>query len=251
MNCRQGIVLIALLGVCSHVFAQKHTQHIQQFWAGYFNQVRLSEKWGVWSDVHLRTREDFFSNLSTFIVRGGIMYHANDRLRFTAGYAYVNHFPAESHPDVSQPEHRPWQQVQWTVNGRKSRLLQGIRLEERFRRKIKDEDELADGYNFNYRVRYNTALTLPLGKEPFARHSLSAVLNNELMVNFGKEIVNNYFDQNRFFVGFAFHVNSHSNLQFGYLNLFLQQPAGNRYRNIHAPRIFYFHNLDLRKDHKQ
>jgi hypothetical protein len=31
------------------------------------------------------------------------------------------------------------------------------------------------------------------------------------------------------------------------MNLFQQLAAGNRYRSIHAGRIFYFHNLDLRK----
>lgn len=168
-----------------------------------------------------------------------------------AGYGFINHFPAEAHPDISRPEHRPWQQVMWNHNNPKSRLTHALRLEERFRRKIKDNDELAEGYNFNYRLRYNLLLMLPIGNNAFEKNSFSAVLNNEVMVNFGKEIVNNYFDQNRFFAGFAYHVNAHANLQFGYLNVFMQQPAGNLYRSIHAPRIFFFHNIDARKNHKQ
>ena len=38
-----------------------------------------------------------------------------------------------------------------------------------------------------------------------------------------------------------------SNVQFGYMNLFQQLPAGNQFKNIHAARVFYFHNLDFRK----
>lgn len=128
--------------------------------------------------------------------------------------------------------------------------MQWFRLEERFRKKIKDNDELADGYNFNWKLRYNFMLMLPLGKKPFAPGSLTLALNDEVHINFGKEIVNNYFDQNRFFVGFAYHINQHDNIQFGYMNLFQQLPAGNRYRSLHVPRVSYFHNLDLRKKQK-
>jgi hypothetical protein len=71
----------------------------------------------------------------------------------------------------------------------------------------------------------------PLSKRPFQPNSLSLVLNDELHVNFGKQIIYNYFDQNRFFTGFNYHVNKHDNLQFGYMYLFQQLASGNRYRN--------------------
>jgi hypothetical protein len=233
--------------VCSHIYAQKQTQHVQQVWGAYFNQTRFSDHWGLWADFHLRTKEDFVEDLSTGIARLGLTWYANDNLRFTAGYGFVNHFPAEGHTDVSQPEHRPWQQVQWTSNTKKSRLTQSLRLEERYRRKIKNNNELGDGYNFNYRWRYNLSVMLPLNKQAFAPKTLSVVLNDEIQVNMGKEIVNNYFDQNRFFAGFAYHINRHMNVQFGYMYLFQQLAAGNRYRSLHVPRVFLFHNLDLRK----
>jgi len=232
-------------------FAQKQTTHVQQVWGAYFNQTRLSERWGLWADFHLRSREDFVYELSTSIARLGITYHVHDQLRFTAGYAFVNHFPADGHSDISQPEHRPWQQVQWTTPVKRSRVIQALRLEERFRRKIKDDDELADGYLFNYRVRHNMMVMIPLGWRTFERGALSAVLNNELMVNFGKEIVNNYYDQNRFFIGLGYHFDPNKNIQVGYMNVFQQLPQGNRYRSIHAPRVFFFHNVDLRKNKRK
>jgi hypothetical protein len=225
---------------------QKQTTHIQQAWFGYVANARLSDHWGVWLDLQLRTKEDFVNDLSTAIVRPGISYNVNDRLRFTVGYAYANFFPADDHSGVSQPEHRPWQQVYWSVPGKRSRVINAVRLEERYRRKIKDADELAEGYNFNFRARYNTMLMLPLGRNAFAKNTLSFALNNELMVNFGKQIVNNYFDQNRLLLGFAYHVNQSDYLQFGYMNLFQQLPAGNRYKMLHVARVNFYHNLDLR-----
>ena len=238
---------LCLMGMVNGVFGQeKHTEHVQQTWFGYVSQTRLSEHWGIWLDLHLRTQEDFVKDLSTGIIRTGITYFASDRLRFTAGYAYANFFPADNHPGVSQPEHRPWQQVYWQVPGKRSRLVNTIRLEQRYRRKIKDEDELADGYSFNFRARYNTALLLPLSRKAFAANTFSLSMNNELFVNFGKQIVNNYFDQNRLLIGFAYHVSSKDYLQLGYMNLFQQLPAGNHYRMIHTARVFFYHNIDLR-----
>ncbi len=238
---------LCLICMGNSVFGQeKHTTHIQQSWFGYVGQSRLSEHWGWWLDLHLRTKEDFVKDLSTAIFRPGITYFANDRLRFTLGYAYVNFFPADDHSEVSQPEHRPWQQVFWVTPGKRSRLINAIRLEERYKRKIKDADELAEGYYFNFRMRFNNILLLPLSKNAFAPKTLSISLNNELMVNFGKQVVNNYFDQNRLFLGFAYHVNERDYLQFGYMNLFQQLSAGNEYRMAHVARIYYFHNMDLR-----
>lgn len=230
------------------VFAQqKETATESQTWLGYFNQTRFSNKWGIWVDAHLRTKEDLFTNFSQGLVRLGLTYYLNDATKLTAGYAYVNHFPADNHKNISQPEHRPWQQIQWHTKYAKLRTMQWVRLEERYRRKILNDDKLADGYSFNFRVRYNFFLQAPLSKKNFAPGTFSFVVNDEVHINFGKEIVYNYFDQNRFFLGFAYHTNAHDNLQVGYMNLFQQLAAGNKYRQLHVLRVFYFHNLDLRK----
>lgn len=232
----------------SNLFAQtKQTEHINQVWLGYFNQTRFSNKWGAWADLHVRTKEEFFSNFSTGIIRLGLTYYLNDDTKLTAGYSFVNHFPADNHKNISQPEHRPWQQLQWHTKYPKLRLMQWFRLEERWRRKILNDDTLADGYSFNFRLRYNLFAQFPLSKKRFQPGTVSFVANDELHINFGKQIVNNYFDQNRFFLGFNYHVNKHDNLQFGYMNVFQQLAAGNKYRSLNAARIFYFHNLDLRK----
>jgi hypothetical protein len=125
--------------------------------------------------------------------------------------------------------------------------MQWIRLEERYRHKILNASELASGYNFNFRLRYNFLLQAPLSKKGMQPKTFIFVANDEMHINFGKQIVNNYFDQNRFFIGLSYLVNAHDNLQFGYMNVFQQLIAGNKYKSIQAARIFYFHNLDLRK----
>ena len=245
---RSGFCLLFIFLSISVAAQTKQTESVQQVWLGYFNQTRFSNKWGLWADLHLRSKEDFVTDLSQSVVRLGLTYYLEDDVKLTAGYAWVNHFPADNHKNISQPEHRPWQQIQWHTRYPKLRLMQWFRLEERYRRKILNDDKLADGYNFNFRVRYNFFAQFPLSKKRFQPRTLSFVVNDEVHINFGKQIVNNYFDQNRFFLGFNYHVNKHDNLQFGYMNIFQQLAAGNRYRSNHVARLFYFHNLDLRKE---
>lgn len=225
----------------------KKTQTAEQIWLGYFNQTRFSNRWGAWLDLHYRTREDFFTGTSQTIIRPGITYYVNDVNKITAGYAYVRtHQPSSGKTLLVQPEHRIWQQFQWHTRYTKTRTMQWVRLEERYRRKIANDSTLGDGYNFNFRIRYNFLYQVPLTKKDTKAGGWSFILNDEVHVNFGKQIVYNYFDQNRFFIGLAYHVNNSDNLQFGYMNLFQQLSSGNQYRSINAARVFYFHNLDLR-----
>lgn len=237
-----------LLHLCLSGSAQSKQKTVyEQLWLGYFNQTRFNDHWGIWADFHLRSKDDFVEGLSTGIIRLGLTYYLHDDLKLTAGYAYINHFPADNHKNISQPEHRPWQQIQWYQKFKRVRTMQWMRLEERFRRKIANDDELAEGYNFNFRIRYNFFLQTALGNRPFKKGTFSWVLNDEVHINFGKQIIYNYFDQNRFFTGLQYFVTDHDSFQFGYMNLFQQLPAGNAYRVVHAARFFFFHNPDLRK----
>jgi len=239
---RKTLFLTGLLGASLLARAQvtKTTSSLQQVWAGYFNQTRFNGRWGLWAEAQLRTQDDFFSGLNQSILRFGLTYYTGDRTKLTAGYAWVNSFPGEGHKEVSQPEHRFWQQLQWHTVYPKVRTMQWMRLEERYRRKIANDSTLGDGYNFNFRVRYNLLLQVPLSAKGPVRNTFSFVVNDEVMVNFGKGIVYNYFDQNRFFVGFSYHVSEQSNLQFGYMNQFQQLATGNQYRSNHVARVFYF-----------
>jgi hypothetical protein len=144
-----------------------------------------------------------------------------------------------------RPEHRLWQQISWGNKSRKLQLNQWIRLEERFLRKIQ-QDALQPGSNFNYKARYMIALLVPLKGEDIRPGIPFAVLNDEVHLNFGKEIVYNYFDQNRLFAGLGYPFTKSLNAQLGYMRVFQQQPGGNQFFDTQALRLFIFHNLDLR-----
>lgn len=247
MKIKTGFICLAVFFTTAVKAQQKNTSHASQTWLAYFNQTRLGAKWGVWGDFQIRTREELVSNFSTGIARVGLTYFIDDNLRVTLGYGYINNFPANDNIKVSQPEHRPWQQVQWFTKNKRTRLMQYIRLEQRYRRKYLDNTALANSYSFNFRLRYNFFYQLPLTAQGLVPKNFSAIINDELHINFGKQIVNNYFDQNRFFLGLNYAFDANNNLQFGYLNTFIQTAAGNQYRNINALRVAYLQNFDFRK----
>lgn len=246
-NKMKKIFLLVIL--CNNIYAQvsRQTTDEQQVWVGYFNQIRLTDKWGIWLDAHLRITHNFVQEPSKMLFRLGATYYFNDDLKLTNGYAFVNHYPEEGHANVSQPEHRIWHQLQLHTKYGKVRTMQWVRLEERFRQNIKNDNELADGYRFDERIRYNYFLNIPLSKKGIVPKSFSAVLTDEVMINLSTNNVYNTFDQNRFFIGLAYNFDTHSNLQFGYMNVYQQLGAGNRYKNIDAIRVFFFQNLDFRK----
>jgi hypothetical protein len=245
---KQRSVLLALFILATTaLFAQTKTIiPYTQFWTSYNNQTRLTNKIGLWGDFHLRTKDHFFDDLSSTIARVGVMYYLNDATKLTAGYAYITNYPMEGTVRINQPEHRPWQQLQWHTNYAKTKTMQWIRLEERYRRNIANDSMLRSGTNFNFRLRYNLFYEIPFTSKGTPT-KWSFFLNDEVHINFGKNIVNNYFDQNRFFIGFKYNVSKTDNVQFGYTNVFQQLPAGNRYRNSQVLRVNYFQNLDLRK----
>jgi hypothetical protein len=174
-----------------------------------------------------------------------VTYFIKDNLRVNVGYALVQHYPAEG-KNTTRTEHRPWQQVWWSQKYPGVNTLQWLRLEQRFNEKVVD-DQKEEGYNYNFRVRYNFSFFIPLEGKEILPKTIFAALVNEIFLNFGDRIVYNTFDQNRFFVGLGYQVNTHANVQFGYMNVYQQEASGASYFSTHAIRLFYFHAIDLRK----
>ncbi|MBS1513062.1 MAG: DUF2490 domain-containing protein [Bacteroidetes bacterium] len=244
-SCFYAVLFLLFFNVDAAHAQTKQTEQLNQVWVGYLNQTRFTKKWGAWADLHLRTKEKFVTNVNQTIVRLGITYYVNDAAKLTAGYAYVSHYPGDNHKEITQPEHRPWQQIQWHTKYGHKRMMQWIRLEEKYRRKILNDSMLANSYSFNWKLRYNLWYEIPFKKKAPGPKSWSFIANDEVHINFGKQVVNNYFDQNRFFLGLKYQFTDECNVQFGYTNVFQQLSAGNKYKNIDGARIFFFQNLVL------
>lgn len=247
-----ALALISLLSLSMHtkVFAQgtsvsgKHIEHRDQLWLGYFNQTRLTNKFGLWLDVQYRLTENFVGRPFQFLFRPAATYFIKDNLRLNVGYTFVSHYPGEG-LNTTRFEHRPWQQIWWNQKYPGLTTLQWLRFEQRFNEKV-ISDVKQDGFNYNFRVRYNFSFFVPLKGNEMKAKTPFATVGNELFLNFGDRIVYNTFDQNRLFAGIGYQFTSHLNAQVGYLNVYQQESSGSNYVSSHAVRLVVFHTLDLR-----
>jgi len=245
MNRLTYLIIVILVGITNSGFSQtKEFENREMFWLGYFNQTRLTNHSGIWAEGHIRLNDHFVNEVHATLFRIGYIYYINDQTRLTLGYANQTQYGHDGAPNV--PEHRPWQQIQWFEKKNGFNMMQWVRLEERFRGKVED-NELTDEYNFNFRIRYNMAFSIPLKGKKMEPKIPFLFLNNEIFINFGEDIVNNYFDQNRLFAGLGYQFTQHLNAHLGYMYIFQQLPEGNKYINTNAIRLFVFHNLDFRK----
>lgn len=253
-NVRRTIICWLLaLGIFFIVFdihaqtsPSKEVHDREQAWIGFFTQVRWTNKVGLWADVHYRRTDRFLDRSFQFMIRSAFTYYLKDHLRLHAGYLYAHHFPT-TYKKTARPEHRPWQQIWWNQKYNGYTTIQYLRFEQRFNQKISADDKLLNDYRFNFRLRYNFSLFVPLTRKELLPKTPFLALIDEVFINFGEEIKYNYFDQNRFFVGLGYQYSAHGNVQLGYMNLFQQEASGYEFINNHVIRLFITHNLDFSK----
>ncbi len=216
-------------------------------WNSYFNTLQLSSKWSVTSDIS----ERFFldnGNQFQFFLRSMANVNLGQNWTAGAGFAYIKSrtFDPASTSTLGVPELRPYQELSYRQKLDKITLSHRYRIEERYLRKIAS-DKLTDGYNFNFRFRYQLALDYNLYKSKDNTRSLNFRAADEIMINAGKNIVNNMFDQNRVTVGFNYQPIKNLNLQLDYMYTFQQRSSGNQFNHADIVRLQIFQRIKLYK----
>jgi hypothetical protein len=85
---RKSILAVLFILSIQTAFAQKSVQERGQFWIAYFNQTRLTNKFGIWLDIHARSI-DLNSAKTQYFIRPGLIYYLTDQVRLMGGYAYT------------------------------------------------------------------------------------------------------------------------------------------------------------------
>ncbi|MBL7910305.1 MAG: DUF2490 domain-containing protein [Bacteroidia bacterium] len=246
MNKRLYIFLTLITLVYLKISSQKQIINEERIFLGYFNQTRITKRFGVWSDVHYRQTDRFTNRPLQDLGRVALSLYLTDNFRIMAGYCLAYNFP-ESGLRSGKIEHRPWQQLflKQEYNGVQS--IQLLRLEQRYIQVVVN-DVARNEYSYTNRLRYSYLLLIPFSKTGIVPKKIFAVLNNEVFFNFGKTITYNVFDQNRFFAGIGYQINKHNSIHLGYMNVFQQTSSGSKFINSNCIRAFYYHNLDFRKE---
>ena len=246
---RQTLFLFTLLFSLQTIAQNKPVIYQQQSWAGYFPQIKLSKHWGLWIDAEVHSNDHYFNGFSQAVFRLAGTYYNNKQNKFTAGYGYTDYFPGDNHKYISIPEHFTWEQYQWYFYPGKSKIMQWIRLEQKFKEDVIDNYTAADTYTTTYRARYNFYCTLPLSKKGLKANTLAVALGNELYLYYAPHSPNHIFDQDRLFLGFSYAVNGHDNLVFGVMNMFQEDISGLQFKDNNVLRVSLFQNIGLKTHH--
>ncbi|HEY0029702.1 MAG TPA: DUF2490 domain-containing protein [Bacteroidia bacterium] len=231
--------LLLFISVGSFAQVQRKTSYNDLVWFGDFSKGVLNEKWSVYFDVGLR-RSEWLNKWSQTLIRPGLTFHLNKDVSITAGAAYFNHY-AES---CVRPEYRGWEQLLFTKSFGRFLISHRLRAEQRFNRVV-EANEVLDEFKYNNRYRYQLGLQLALNKSVIEDRTVYLSFADEIMLNSGREIAYNYFDQNRLSIGLGYKWTDLFNLTVSYMNVFIHksQPATYEKNNVLVINVYHKFNL--------
>ncbi|MGK0638402.1 DUF2490 domain-containing protein [Schleiferia thermophila] len=217
----------------------KDIEHSPAIWGGYISSVRVSEKVSVWNDLH------YVPN-SFFIYRTGLSWHFTPQVTGTAGYAFLNTSP-RTNGLLARSEHRPWMQLVFNFKiGARAVFNHRIRYDYRIRQVLRGGDILNDEWTVYHRLRFMSSLRFPLLGSQLGDYNPFFSINNEILFNFGDNIIWNYFDQNRSWLNIGYQFPGLT-LQFGYMLRWVQGSVPGRITYYHTAVFWVTHALDVSK----
>lgn len=236
------IILITFLLTGSFAQRPREVQIQNHFWTSINTQARISNKWTLITDVQIR-RTNYLKNNNFYYTRLGASYAITKNLSvaFSGGHMWLANRTATTELFVN--ENRLVQQVQLNHPFGKIQLSQRLRLEERWIQKLMNS-ELTNTYRYITRIRYQLSLSVPLSKNKYAP---SLAFADELMMQTGKDIIYNNFDQNRWFAGIKQQIIPSLAVDFGYMRVWQQRLSGYQYNRNNTIRLFFYWQPDFRK----
>ena len=212
-----------------------------QTWLSFNASLRIKENWGFMGDFHVR-REDFFKYDYFYFVRAGAIYWISGKYPVAIGYAH-NWLAPQPGLNTWQNENRIFQQWSFSEKRQKTGIFCRIRTEERWRDEIVN-DTYTGNTLYSFRFRVLNSFEFELFKD---KNLPRFVFSDEVMVQFGHNIIYNTFDQNRLFFGFKVRLDESNSFDLGYMNVIQQRGNGYTYDMSHVIRFFYYYTPDFRK----
>ena len=223
----------------------------QNAWLMYFGDHKFSRKFGIHLEAQLR-RSDWGKNPQQLLLRTGINYHPSNAIFYTVGYCFVETYPYGNFPvKDAYPEHRLWEQMQIKSTLKTVEWISRFRLEQRFSQlpvfiPASSSYEPGDAvYTNRFRLlnRFSHALT---GKSIQDR-SWYVTMYDEFLLNFGKNVAANFFDQNRLYFALGYKIPKLGRLELGYLEQTIFKSDGIKIENNHTLQVGLSSNLDFYK----
>lgn len=226
---------------------QREISESQNSWFMLMNEFRLSPKWFISNEVHIR-RANGLKDWQQFLLRPALNYRLDPNIELAAGYSYILTYPYGEQPvAVRAPEHNIWQQLLLRHAVGKVGFTHRYRLEERFVGNIEQVGNTFEVNGSNYRQRFRYRLTANLPLKRFAEYKVLFVAAfNELWVNLDDILFVNSFNQNWIYAGLGYQFSEVGNIQAGYLDQLISK-GGNRYERNPTISVSLFYHFNFFK----
>ncbi|MCU0379831.1 MAG: DUF2490 domain-containing protein [Chitinophagaceae bacterium] len=234
---------VSLSPTRAQISRPKEVNHQIQTWVSINSLFRLNPNWGVLADFHIR-RNDFVEDPSFYFLRLGANYWIKDNMTAALGYGHTWFAPIREDGKTWTNENRVYQQFLVGSSMGRTGITQRVRNEQRWVQ-LAENDQLTGKTRFANRVRYLASFNFRIFPKPGAP---TLVLADEILVQFGKDVVYNTFDQNRLFIGINKKVNPRLSFDFGYMNVYQQKITGYQYDMNHTIRLFFYYNGGRNKE---
>jgi len=212
-------------------------------WFNYFGDHAVSRKVGLHLEGQWR-RHGPVDRWQQLLLRPGVNFYVNPNVMLTAGYGFIRTHPYGEYPTAATfPEHRIWQQAILRHRPAARLALQHrYRLEQRYLGVMTvapggSAERTSWRYEnrFRYLVRGDITLT-----QKDNRPDWYLAAYNEVMVNFGRNVGANVFDQNRAYLALGKSWGRFARLEAGYMNQLLQQRNGRIFESNHTLMVSLF-----------
>lgn len=203
-------------------------------WYNIFLTKKITDKWSTHTEYQWR-RDEFVLHGQQSLLRVGINYKVNQKLTARVGYGWIETYPYGTinlqAAGKTFTEHRAFQALMLNDQMSILEIQHRFMLEQRWiGRYTKPDIHIEDDYVYVNRMRYMLRLQIPLGKKLIEDKTFYAALYDEIFIQFGNNVQENIFDQNRLGALLGYKLNKYFKLELGYLNqsvLFGREISGN------------------------
>ena len=248
MNVRT-MVTTALLLAPSLAFAQspRRVKDETATWLAYIGIHPISPTWRLQLEGQLRQTERG-QQPQQRLFRTALLRVLNSTARAGAGYAFNRSHPPEEFVANPVPtnEHRTYVQFDMQHSAGPSHIDHRYRLEQRWIERL-DASGAREGWTYTNRARYFLRGFLAPGGGSPGDGEPYLVGFDEIFVNFGENVRNNIFDQNRLFVGGGYRWSRALSVEVGYLNQLIVRPTGTDIERNHTLFVGFVSGAPLRK----
>ena len=238
------------------------------YWFSYSGNHKLSEKWGLNTDLQWRRSENLNHPMQN-VMLFGLDYKCNKNIAASAGYSFIKIYAYGDFSKEIPAKYNQYDAIQnliWEQLAIKHSNIGRFLLDSRFRleqrwiqNKVLNSDgqyvldnETISGTNaepikFRQRLRYRYRVQLPINNTELKDNTLFLVVSDEIFVNIGKGTAANIFDQNRLALGLGWRFTNDFNIQAAYMNQFIEKSDGKHKENNHTLVLGITYNLDFIK----